>query len=211
MSNYFVAFDCETGGLDHLTTDLLTAYFAIVDEEHNTLEELDLKLKPNDGRFPIANAKALKVNKIDLKMHLEDPTTITYSEAKPLLVAMLKRFLKKKGSFSNLSPMGHNVPFDRDYVTHYILPKEEWDAIINYRVIDTMPVVNFLKRAGWLPKEVGSLESIAQYLNIVNPAAHTAKADTKTAVSVDKALLDLAKAKKNSGPTVDLISLLEKE
>lgn len=211
MPIYYIPFDCETGGLDPDTTDLLTVYMAVMDENFKILEELDLKLKPDGGKLPICEASALDVNKINIKEHLENPSTITYSQAKQKLTEMLKKYLSK-GRYSNLIPFGHNVRFDIDYLQKYIIPKKEWDNIFHYRIVDTMPVVGFLKDCKWLPKDLGNLSSIADYFGIPKRDAHNAKEDTLMTIDTYKSLISLMNSKKdNQTSNQDLISLLESE
>lgn len=207
---YKLAFDSETGGLDPKTSDLLTAYFAIVDENLKIIDELDLKLKPND-RLPQVEAGAMKVNKIDLKKHLEDPNTLTYSEAKPLLVALIKKYLKKTGRYSNLSPLGQNILFDISFVQEYLIPKSEWDSMIHYGNTDTKVIAEFLKDCQWLPPEVGNLGSLVKHFNVPMRDAHNAKEDTHMTLDVYIAMLKLMASKKDGGQTTDIISLLESE
>lgn len=214
MGNFYIPFDCETGGKSPKTSDLLTLYMAVLDENFKLVDEINLKLKPDNGRIPNVEAEALEVNGINITEHLADPETITYSEAKPKILAMLKKYLKKKGRYSNLLPMGHNIPFDIGYINEYLIPFEEWNAIIHYRLTDTNPIIGFLKDCGWLPKELGRLESVVDYFGIPKRKAHTAKDDTLMTVDVYKALLALMASKKNGGgqsQQQDLISLLEAE
>jgi DNA polymerase III epsilon subunit-like protein len=214
MSQLYIPFDTETGGLDPKTSDLLTIYMAVMDENFKILDEVDLKVKPDGGRLPVCEAGALKVNKIDVAKHLADPTTVTYSEAKEKIVTMLKKHLRKTGRYSNLVPLGHNVPFDVGYLQHHILPKEEWDKILHYRTVDTNPIVGFLKDAGWFPRELGNLGSVVEYLGVPVRAAHNAKEDTLMCVDCYKAMLSLMNSKKESGgqsQQQDLIALLEAE
>jgi len=210
MSRITLAFDCETGGLNPKTSDVLTLYMAALDPDFKILEELDLKLKP-DNRLPIAEAGALRVNGIDLHKHLADPETITYSEAKKKVVEFLKRHLKKKGRYSNIVPLGQNVQFDIDYVQEYVLPKDEWDSMIHYGKIDTKTICDFFKDCGWFPPDLGTLGSIVDYLGIPKRAAHNAREDTLMTVDVYKKYLELMKSKKDGGQAQDLIGLLEAE
>ena len=206
-------FDSETGGLDENSADLLTAYFAIMDEDYKILDELDLKLKPDD-RLPIAEAGALKVNGIDIQKHIADPATVTYSEGKKLLTAMIKKYLKKRGRFSNIMPFGYNVPFDERWCKKHLLPPSEWESMIHYKSVDVMKTVDDLKRFGWFPKELGSLGTVVDYLGIPKRAAHNAKEDTLMTIDVDKKIVEIMKAKKNGGGVTeqqDLIALLESE
>jgi DNA polymerase III epsilon subunit-like protein len=209
--SYYVAFDSETGGLNPASADMLTFYMAIVDRNFKILDEIDLKLKP-DSRLPVAEEGALKVNGIDLYKHLADPGIVTYSEAKEKILVLLKKYLKKKGRYSNLTPLGQNVQFDIDWLQHHILPKEEYDKLLHYGKMDTKMITDFMKAATWLPPDLGSLDSLAKHFNVALSNAHNAKADTLATVEIYKKLLELMASRKDGGGQgVDLVSLLESE
>jgi DNA polymerase III alpha subunit (gram-positive type) len=210
MSQYYLAFDTETGGLDPKLADVLTLYMAMVDEEFKVIDEIDLKLKPNEG-LPRADAGALRVNGINIQNHMADPATITYNEANVKVIEFFKKYLQKKGRYSNLRPFGQNVQFDIDFVQEHIVPKAEWDKYIHYGKVDTKQCVDFLKDAGWFPKDLGSLGSVVEYLGIPKRAAHNAKEDTLMTIDVYKKIMDIMKSKKENGSQQDLISLLEAE
>jgi oligoribonuclease (3'-5' exoribonuclease) len=207
---YFCAMDSETGGLDPKKADILTLYMAMTDEDFKVLEELDLKLKP-DGRLPIAEQGALDVNKIDLAKHISDPATVTYSEAKKKITAFAKKYLKKRGRYSNLIVLGQNVLFDLNFIWEYIIPKEEWESLFSYNIEDTKTSALFLKRCGWLPKEIGTLKSLVEYFNIPKREAHEAKGDVHMTIDCYRAMISLMKSKKENGSGQDLVSLLEAE
>jgi len=209
--NYLMCFDTETGGFDPRKADLLTAYFCILDEEFKMQDELYLKLKPNGERLPIAEAQALRVNGINMQEHLADSETVSYSEGKEKLVAMLKKYLKKNGRYSNIRPLGYNVPFDVKWVQEHLLPQEEWESILHYKHVDVMQNADFLKECGWFPKDLGSLGTVVDYLQLPKRAAHNAREDTLMTVDVHRKLLEIMKAKKDGGQVQDLISLLESE
>jgi DNA polymerase III epsilon subunit-like protein len=211
MSQFYLAFDSETGGLNPATADILTWYGAILDEELKIVEDLYLKLKPDGGRLPIAEAGALKVNGINIQEHLADPETVTYSEGKARIVAMIKRHLKKNGRYSNIRPLGQNVQFDIDWTNHHLIPKDEWDSMIHYAKVCTKVCTDFLKDCGWWPKDLGSLGSVVDFLGIPRRSAHNAKEDTLMTIDVYKKMLEIMASKKNNGATQDLISLLEAE
>jgi oligoribonuclease (3'-5' exoribonuclease) len=211
MSQYRMPFDCETGGTDERKTDLLTVYACIMDEDYKIIEELDLKLKPDNDRLPICEAGALAVNKIDVKKHLEDPETVTYSEGRKKLIAMVKKYAAKRGRFSNMTPFGFNVPFDKRYVQQYLITKEEWEDLFHYKDEDVDQAVSFLRRVGWIPKDVARLQDVADYLGVPKRLAHNAKEDVLRTIDTDKKLVELMNSKKEGGSTQDLISLLEAE
>lgn len=212
MSSYYLAGDSETGGLNSKSSDLLTLYLSIVDENFKVIEELDLKLKPDNDRLPLADAEALKINGIDIHKHLEDPTTITYAEAKDKIVTMIKKYLKKSGRHSNIRPLFYNANFDIGFIQEHILPFKEWDSLINYNIVDPKVVINFLKDCRWMPSELGSLISAVKYFNIpMSGLAHTAKADTLATLEVYKKIIELMASKKEGGQNLDILSLLEAE
>lgn len=211
MSQFYMPFDSETGGFNPSTADLLTVYVSVMDEEFKICDELYLKLKPDGGRLPIAEAGALKVNGIDIQAHLADPETITYSEAKIKMVTLLKKYLKKTGRFSNIRPLGYNVPFDIKWLQAHLLPLEEWESILHYKHVDVMQNVDFLKECLWFPKDLGSLGSVVEYLQLPKRGAHNAKEDTLMTIDVHKKLLEIMESKRDGGSAQDLISLLEAE
>lgn len=208
--SYFFAFDTETGGLNPKEADILTLYGAILDQDLKLVEEINLKLKPN-GRLPQAHADALRVNGINIQEHLADPETITYSEANTRLVAMFKKYLKKRGRYSNIKALGYNTPYDLGMVWEHLIPKDEWENILHYKHIDVMQNVDFLKECGWFPSSLGSLNTVVEYLGIPKRNAHNAKEDTLMTLDVYQQLLLLMKSKKDGGQAQDLISLLETE
>lgn len=208
--NFFFVMDSETGGLDPKKSDILTLYIAVTDENLKILDGLDLKLKP-DGRLPIADAGALAVNKIDLQKHLADPATITYSQAKIKIEAFAKKYLKKKGRYSNLIVLGQNVAFDIGFIQEHIFTREEWESLFSYNVEDTKTAALFLKRCGWLPKDVGTLGSLVEFFNVPKDTAHEARGDVIMTIGIYKKMIELMKSKKEGGQSQDLISLLEAE
>lgn len=213
MSQYFAAFDSETGGLDSTQADMLTFYMAILDSEYKIVDELYLRLKPDGGRPPIAHADALKVNKIDLTKHFQDPGTVPYSEGRKLLEAMLSKYAKKQGRSMNIRPLGYNVPFDEGFTWQHLLPKTEWLKYMHYKRVDVMERVDFLKECEWFPSDLGSLETVANFLQVPKRQAHDAKEDTLMCIDVYKKLIELMKTKKegSSSQQQDLITLLEAE
>lgn len=211
MGVIYVALDVESGSLIPSKGDLLTVYVGMFNEDFKLLEELDLKLKPNDGRLPVAEAGALKVNGIDLKSHIEDPSTITYNEARGKLLSMFGRHLKRNGRYSNLVPMAYNYDFDYRWLQYHVLTEEDWNSVLHYGKIDPKMCVDFLKSCSWLPPELGSLVSAADYFKVPKRNAHNAREDVFMMIDVYKAILDLMKSKKDGGQSQDLISLLESE
>lgn len=210
LQDFYLAFDTETGGLDENVEDVLTFYCAIFTYDWKFVDELDLKLKPNDGRFPVANAGALRVNGIDLQKHMADPNTITYAEACEKITAFLAKY-RKPGRWSNITPLGHNVPFDQRFTWKHIVPFAVWDKYCHYGIADTKSDGDALKRWGFLPHSLGNLASYVEYFQIPKRNAHNAKEDTLMCVDVARAMQAFMRSKKEGGTTQDLIALLEAE
>lgn len=83
----YLVLDTETGGIGP-EVSLLSAYFRVLDENLNLLDELELFLKPNDGLYKVT-AEALGINKIDLVEH--EKKAITYREGGTKLFDFLQR------------------------------------------------------------------------------------------------------------------------
>lgn len=213
MSQLYMPFDSETGGLNENSADLLTWYGCIMDEEYKILDELYLKLKPDGGRLPVAEAGALKVNGINLSAHLADPETVPYSVGRERLEAMIRKHLKRNGRFSNITPMGYNCPFDVRWTQKHLLEQDAWQSLLHYKTHDVMAVVDALKKYGIFPKTLGSLSTVVEYLKVPTRGAHNAKEDTLMTIDVDKVLADIFRKMREGGggQQQDLISLLEAE
>ncbi len=211
MSTFYCGYDLETGDLEPEQGDILTGYFTMMDHNFMVVDELDLWLKPND-RLPIANAKALEKNGIDLIKHIEDPRTITYAEGKSKLTAMLKKYLKKNGRYSNIIGMGYNIrSFDNPWIQHHLLDKPTFNSLIHYKYLDVADEIDVLKRHGWLPPYLGTLESAVEFFGVPKGKAHVAKDDILMTVQVFLKVKELIASKKDGGSSQDIISLLEAE
>jgi len=209
--NYLIPLDSETGGLDEKKADMLTFYMCVVDEDMKIVDELNLALKPNDGRIPVAEAGALRVNGINLQDHLARPDLVTYAEAKVLILHLLKKYLKKNGRWSNLKVLGQNYQFDLNFIWEYLIPKDEWSALVHHKGKDTMHWAELFISSGWWPSTAASLGPIVDYLGLPKREAHNAKEDTLMCLDVYKAVLDLMKSKKQNSSGQDIIALLEAE
>ena len=210
MANYIVCLDSETGGKNPKTSDPLTIFMSLMDNDFKVLAELDLKLKPND-RLPIVEEKAMEVNKIDLQKHLSDPNTITYKEAHKKIVDFVTPYFKATGRAVKITILGQNVGFDLDFIWEHIIDKQSWEKIFSYNVEDTKDVCLFLKRCGWISPECGSLASLVEFFGVPKLTAHEARGDVEMTVQVYKKMIALMESKKNSGNSQDLITLLESE
>ena len=180
--------DCEMGGRD-LKYSLLTAYFMVTDADFNKLGDLYLRVKPDDGDY-IVSGQGMTVNRINLADH--DKLAVPYKSAKPLLYD----FLKKHGAMTRLTPVGHGVRGDVDFVLKYLISTGSWEQFCTYHYIDTSVVLQFLRACGKMPLDAdGSVGALADYFSI--PLAgnlHDADVDTQATADVLKQFIKLGKA-----------------
>jgi DNA polymerase III alpha subunit (gram-positive type) len=191
MKPTYIALDTETGGIGP-EVSLLTAYFAVLDEDMNVIDELDLAIKPDDNVYHVT-AEALSINKINLVEH--QAKAITRGKAGELL----RGFLVKNAPVNTLQdkrliPLGHNVTFDLEKIYQHILNKSKAQKFISYRTLDTGSIGRFLITAGIIPNTVsGSLGSYVKHLGVKTREAHTARGDVEMTVDVMKAMLSLVR------------------
>jgi oligoribonuclease (3'-5' exoribonuclease) len=184
--------DCETGGTDPKKSSLLTLYLCVLDDDFNIVDELDLRLKPNDGKY-VVEQEAMDINKINLEEH--DKDAVTYEDGAVLLQAFLQKH-HTGGRWASLRPAGHNFGFDLSFIFEHLMPKEKWEKYCHYRYMDTTPLCTFFQFIGKWPEKLGRLTDIAQFLGVKMRDAHNAKNDTlmwidtfKTIVRTEKAAL----------------------
>lgn len=204
----YLAFDTETGGLNPLKNPILTAFFGIIGEDFGLIDELNLYIRP-EAPFDTVEPDALAINKIDLSEHLESPRTVSLTEAKGQLLNFLKKHKGAKMA-DRLRPMGYNIDFDLGMVWAQLLPPTDWNANVHYAKMDPKTIVDFLKESGWLPPEIGKLESLAKHFNISTLGAHECRSDTLMMVESYKRLIDMLKDRKNDSLSFDILSMLEK-
>lgn len=203
----YLFFDCETGGTDEHRHSLLTAYFVVYSPEWEKLGDLELFLKPDEGEI-VAEQEALNVTGIDLKTHLADPRTVTYSEGSKQLLDFLQKYKipKKRRHFR---PCGQNVGFDIRFVNAQLVEKYEWEKLVHYRPLDTLQILTFLQDVDFLPKDLGNLSSQVEYFNIPMGQAHDAKEDIRMTVDVYRAYRKLMQNSKGDIAGVSSNSLLD--
>ena len=207
---HYLWFDTETGGTDAKVHSLLTAYFAVCDQNLMVVDELYLQLKPSDPSKLNLVAEAMAVNKINITDHLADPSTVTYDEGR----VKLKNFLlrnKIKGKRKSYMPSGHNVAFDKDFIWEQLMPQDEFEEEVHYRTLDTSNICTFLKDVEILPVDVGNLTSLVEHFNIPKKEAHTAKGDVLMNIEVYKSIKSMMKSRKKEmvGGTNSLLEIVE--
>ncbi len=170
----YIFLDCEMGSVD-IEYSLLSAYFLATNNDIQKVDELELFVKPDDGKY-IVRGEAMGVNKIDLYAH--DLKAITYKEAGTVLYRWLDRITN--GGQDKLVPVGHGIYGDIQFIIKYLMSRGSWEKFTSYRKLDTQAVCVFLKACGRFPDDVsGSLVSIAKHFGIPvdENAAHDARYD----------------------------------
>lgn len=172
----YLFIDTETGGLDSENSSLLTAAFLVVDEDGNSVEELDLKLSPEDRVYQV-HPKAMAVNKINLDHH--DREALPYKDAR----AKVESFLHRNSSRGRLIPIGWNIHFDLDFLHRYLLNKQSWEKWVSYRKLDLCGIGRFLHLCGAVPMS-GGLSDVARSFDIDVTGHHNALYDARLTLKV---------------------------
>ena len=186
---HYLFFDLETGGADAKIHSIMTGYFAIYDKDFNLISDLELLLKPNDGHI-VAEEEALKITGLDVITHLQNPRTVTYEVGASMLNAFLDKN-KIKGKRKSFRPAGHNIDFDLRFLFEQLIPEDEWKKQVHHNTLDTLRILTFLQDVGFLPSELGKLETLVEYFGIPLGKAHDAKEDIKMTVEVYKKMQGL--------------------
>jgi DNA polymerase III epsilon subunit-like protein len=181
MSIKYIAFDCETTGLND-NCHLLTVSFLILTSNLKEVDSLNIALKQTNGYniYP----ESLEVNKIDIVKHHQQ--SIDLIDARRKLLQFLQKY---KGQYS-LIPIGHNIQFDIKFIKKSgLLTEEEYTKYISYNAIDTVVVSQFLKLSGKLPeKQSLSLINLCKSCNLKRneDLEHSAEYDIKMTVKLLK-------------------------
>ena len=196
MTKYLVI-DAEMGGRE-LKYSLLTAYFMVVDENINKLDELYLHIKPDDNDY-ILSGQGMEVNKINLQEH--DKIAIPYKQAKPLLF----NFLKKNSLDCKLVPLGHGTRGDIAHIINCLISEGSWEQFCSYHYIDTSVVLQYLRACGKMPCDCdGSVKALAEYFGIdkeysgvgmidLKNGWHDAQVDAIMTAEIFKRMVELGK------------------
>lgn len=163
----FLAYDCETGGLNPLTDSLLSVYLAIYSLDFKRIAHMLLLLKHSTYHVETG---ALRVNGINLVEH--DSQAIPEGDCE----VMLKSFLDSEDA--TYVPVGHNVEFDTAFLDANFAG---FRNRISHRKLDTAVIGRFLKLQGKLPSDLSGLETYCNHFNIPI-RAHDPQEDTEATV-----------------------------
>lgn len=182
----YFCFDTEFGGLKK-EFSLLTLYGEILDEELNSIDSIDLKIKPENGMY-IISPEALQINRINIVEH--DKVAISLKEASEAF----RSFISRHAISTKLIPLGHNVSIDVKFAKHHLMQPEEWNKYFSFRKLDTHSIGLFLSMSGFLPKfDSYSLKTMAEFFGLSIDGLHDAKYDVKTTIEIVKKMKYLTK------------------
>lgn len=181
-NNKYLFLDAEFGGIG-LEKSILSAYFTIVDKEFNTIDSLDLLIKPDDGVYHVT-AESLNITKINLIEH--DNVAITYKQAGTALY----QFLDRNKFEHRLTCVGNGIQGDINHITDKLISCSNWDKFVSKISIDMCGISKFLQFSNKLPSDLSiSLDSLRNYFNIqINGKSHNAKVDVLVGIEVFKNL-----------------------
>lgn len=201
--------DTETSGTNPAIHKVLTAYFTVYNEQLEFMDELELFVKPDDWETNpiIQDPGAFAVTGIVIEDHVNNPRTVTYSEAKKIILAFLTKYkIPNKRKHFRLS--GHNVEFDKRFINAHLVEEEDWEKLVHYNTIDTLRICTFLQDMGYIAGDVGSLTSLVEYFGIPLGKAHDAKGDVKMNIEVYRNIKKMMADKKNNVSGISEHSLL---
>lgn len=184
MRKYFL-FDTETGGLDAKSVSLFSLYGVILDNEFNILESIDLKIKPEDGRYHV-DVEAMSVNKIDIVQHHK--TAIPEPDAGK----KLREFLIRNTIYTTdkLVPAGHNIGRLDIPMGERLIGFEDWNRIFARQTLDTGTIAQFLVLRGIISRTNNcSLKQLCEFYGIDYANAHEAKTDVLLTLEVLRAMV----------------------
>ncbi len=177
----YLVIDTESGGIGE-EFSLLSAFFTIVTEKGKVIDELDLKLIPNNGIF-VLSQEGMKVNQIDIR----NWEGIKYKEAKKLLFEFLAKGAKYKKAdkgywikdfdSQRMRVVGQQVDGDIKRICNTIISKEMWDDFVATVPLDTLYIATFLRDQGLLNLKSLSLRSLGEYFGLDISRLHTAEGD----------------------------------
>lgn len=211
----YLCFDLETGGFDMKNHTINEAYFSLWDENWQFVDEIELLLKNDDGEIH-GTEEAFKVTGIDPEEHLKNPLTVTYSQGREQLLAMLTQHKTPKKK-THYRFVGQNiVAFDIPFMQAQGFLSEEQmkKAGISHNSLDSTAIVTWLKDIKALPDNVGSISSLIEYFNLPKGTAHRAKDDVLMQKEIYLKLCDLFKKSmianlSNTNSNSDLLKIIE--
>lgn len=167
--------DEETTGTDPIKNDVIQLA-AIVEINGKIMERFNMRCQPWD--YGTIEQQALEVNGLTVEKLRTFPEPIELYQA---FTRMIGKYIDKYDRMDKFTPAGQNVPFDTGFLKCFFekCGDKYYGSWMNWRHIDLLPVVRFMRYAGKINLENDKLETIAGHFGITFDA-HDAMADIET-------------------------------
>lgn len=153
MKDNFLVLDVETGGLDSTFHSLLSIGIVFV-KNGAIVHEEEWKIKHLQYRYTDA---AMKINNIVIKTHDKEAKRIECVKNE------ISKIIHKIYGDDKPRVIGHNVFFDIGFIHNQLFPKNEWEELVSYRMIDTHSCASLLSYAETYDINDTSLSGLLEY------------------------------------------------
>lgn len=184
MSTEVLFFDCETGGTEP-KTDAILQLSAIIEVDGNVVDEIDLKIKPLQGKTVTAEALEVQGRTVQEVMSFNDPID-SY--------AAFNKFLARRPAhkLNRYTMAGYNAGFDCDFLNQWYKdisggPFAYW-KYLQFSPIDILPFVRAFKHIGIMDIENCKLGTVCKYFG-VEIQAHDSLSDIRATREVTNLFL----------------------
>jgi DNA polymerase-3 subunit epsilon len=167
--------DEETTGKDPVKHDIIQLA-AIVEIDGKVMERFNMNCQPFD--YSTVEQEALDVNGMTIEKLRTFPEPIELYHA---LTRMTSKYIDKYDRTDKFTPAGQRVGFDADFLKAFFdkCGDKYFGSWFNWRHVDLLSAVRWLRYAGVLNIENDKLETIAAHFGIQFDA-HDAMADIET-------------------------------
>lgn len=178
--------DIESTGIDANKNAIIQLAGAI--EINGAIkEEFDIKIRPFPGA--VVDPKALEVHGITVDEMMTWPDQhIAHRQ----FTDILSKYVNKFDREDKFTPCGYAARFDCEFIGAFFnrCGDKYWGAWQNWRIIDIMSVVYWLRSLRIVPELINyKLVTVCEYFGIPLPEAHDALADIRATIAL-KAELD---------------------
>lgn len=167
--------DEETTGTNPVVHDIIQLA-GIIEIDGKVIERVNMNCQPFD--WSAVEEEALRVNGLSIaKLN-------TFQEPKEMYLALLKvlgKYVNKYDKTDKFTIAGQKVGFDADFLKEFFIKCGDmyYGSWFNWRHVDLLAVVRWLRYAGRINLENDKLETIATHFGI-SFDAHDAMADIET-------------------------------
>lgn len=188
--NMMCAIDIETTGLDWNKHDIIEVAVLPLDNQYKPQKKcMPFSLTMRPRRPENVNLDALSISKSNYAHILNN--SLESSRVADLFVEWFEKL--NLGFNRRLSPLGHNYPFDRNFLIDWLGPLT-YDLIFDSRFRDTMATALYINdvadmQSQRIPYAKVNLSWLAKQHNIDHKDAHSALPDCRITAEVYRALV----------------------